>query len=232
MKRSFFFLGAWLTLSACYQAPGTDGAAPQPPTVKLTDVPGHEGLVDGRHKDGPRMLAGESYLRSYMMLFGDISPAEVARAARGAEGNELFVSWKSHLGALGLPDYGADIARGAESNTIMLATYERLGVALCDRAAERDLKSARDRRVFDFDLAKDPLDRAAFDAGFDVLHRTFLGYPASLASGRGDRFFRLYSDVLARHAAPGAAPSKLTPPEAGWSVVCYGLVRHPEFHLY
>ena len=44
------------------------------------------------------------------------------------------------------------------------------------------------------------------------------------------RFFKIYTDTVAAHAAKGAPKYSFTPPLAGWATVCYGLVRHPEFH--
>ena len=78
-----------------------------------------------------------------------------------------------------------------------------------------------------------PSPPGADDWKFDVLHRTFLGYPVSLApTDRVNRFFKLYTDVVAAHGAMGAPKSRFTPAEAGWAAMCYGLIRHPEFHLY
>jgi hypothetical protein len=120
----------------------------------------------------------------------------------------------------------------------MIAAFERLGVALCDRSVEHDLKAkpellVRDRLVFAFEPPPEPVTDAAFGRGFDVLHRTFLGYPARLApAGRADAFLDLYRQTVARHADKAAPRSRFTPSEAGWAAVCYGLVRHPEFHLY
>jgi len=96
----------------------------------------------------------------------------------------------------------------------------------------QELPPLHDRLVFGFDEPRGPVDAAAFGPRFDVLHRTFLGYPASLAPPtRTARFFQLYRDIVAGHAK--AEPkSRFTPDEAGWAAVCYGLVRHPEFHLY
>jgi hypothetical protein len=72
--------------------------------------------------------------------------------------------------------------------------------------------------------------QAEFTERFDVLHRTFLGYPAALATtDRATTFYKLYNDVA---AMPPTTNAKLTPAEAGWAAICYGLVRHPEFHLY
>ena len=64
---------------------------------------------------------------------------------------------------------------------------------------------------------------------FDILHRTFLSYPAAMApTDRTTRFFALYKDILAKH---DPKTSKFTATEAGWAAVCSGLLRHPEFHL-
>ena len=63
------------------------------------------------------------------------------------------------------------------------------------------------------------------------MHRTFLSYPASLAPGRTEDFYGLYEDVRKKHEAK-KKKTRLSPEEAGWAAVCYGLVRHPEFYLY
>lgn len=219
--------------SACYDKSSNSGGDEAKARIEVTDLPGHEGLaVDGRRKERPRTMAAEVYLRSYAMLFGELSPIDVAQAAAGKDRSELFESWSAYVGALGLPNYADDLARSSDTNALMLATYERLGIALCDRAVERDLRGGSPRAVFDFDLAPDPLERSGFDTRFDVLHRTFLGYPAKLAGTRADRFHSLFSRVLTGHGAAGAASSRFSSAEAGWAVVCYALVRHPEFHLY
>jgi hypothetical protein len=203
----------------------------------LSDIPGHDGMgIDSRRTQGPRTMTAETYLQSYMALFGASSPSEVATLAKGADGREIFETWSDHIGALGLPDYATDIARAGDTNALMLGAYERLGMALCERAAERDLRAtggSTARIVFDFSLPSNSLDRAAFDAGFDVLHRTTLGYPARLAPrSRSEGFFKLYSTVVGSHGQAGAVTSRLSPAEAGWAAVCEGLLRHPEFHLY
>ena len=136
--------------------------------------------------------------------------------------------------------YRLDIPRQIQTNALMIATFERLGVALCDRAVEHDLKPAKgqgpmpagERLIFAFEMPREALDAGTFAPRFDVLHRTFLGYPAALAPpARVDRFFGLYQAIVANHS--NAAPkSRFSPQEAGWAAVCYGLVRHPEFHLY
>ena len=182
------------------------------------------------------MVPQEAYVRSYLSLFGGLSPLAVQADAR--KGKNLFDTWDDYLASLGFPDYSEDIPRGGVTNSLMLATFERLGVSLCDRAIEHDLKATPlptvDKRViFAFEVPASAPDKAAFQERFDVLHRTFLGYPSSLApEARVDRFFSLYQETAARHQAPGAPASQFSPEQAGWAAVCYGLVRHPEFHLY
>jgi hypothetical protein len=126
--------------------------------------------------------------------------------------------------------------RGKQTNTLMLSTFERLGIALCDRSVQADLQKAPplpNRHIFAFEPPAGTVDLAAFTPPFDVLHRTFLGYPAALAPpDRIGRFLQLYTDTVARHSATGAPASQFTPAQAGWAAVCYGLLRHPEFHLY
>lgn len=212
-------------------------AAERVPSTPVTSIPGHETLAqDNTPKEGPRLMPAETYIRSYLALFGDLAPRDVEQRARAMDGSALFDTWNDYLAALGLPDYRVDGPRGTQTNALMMATFERLGVALCDRAAERDLRASlpvAQRAVYAFDGAPTGVDLAGFTSRFDVLHRTFLGYPAALApSARTGRFYQLYRDTVARHQAPGAPASRLTPEQAGWATVCYGLVRHPEFHAY
>jgi hypothetical protein len=163
------------------------------------------------------MLPPEVYLRAYLGWFGGLAPLDVQ--ARSKPKN-LFDAWDDYLAALGLPDYRIDVPRQDQSNTLMLATLGRLGEALCVRASEHDFdkKTAKDQRVvFAFDV------KADFADGFDVLHRTFLGYPAALApKDRQSRFNTLYQYVLGRHKKP----------ELAWAAVCTALVQHPEAELY
>jgi hypothetical protein len=184
-----------------------------------------------------RMVPPEVYMRTYLQLFGGLAPLDVQRRAKAGDGAGLFDTWDDYVSALGFPDYRVDIPRQMQTNALMIATFERLGVALCDRAVEHDLKAktpppVHERVVFAFDAPKGPVDATAFAPRFDVLHRTFLGYPASFAPPqRTARFFQLYRDIVADHAKL-SPKSRFTPEEAGWAAVCYGLVRHPEFHLY
>lgn len=202
--------------------------------VSVTTLAGHETLAqDTTPKERRRMVPPEVYIRTYLELFGGLAPLAVQQKARG-KGN-LFDTWDDYLSALGLPDLRVDIPRTTQTNAIMIATFERLGVALCDRAVEHDLAGrpppVSERTVFAFDAGA--TDEESFAGKFDVLHRTFLGYPAGLApSGRTARFFDLFRDVVARHAAKDAPKSAFKPEEAGWAAVCYGLVRHPELVLY
>jgi hypothetical protein len=204
------------------------------PSVPVASLPGHDRVVvDTSPKEDLRMVPPEAYVRTYLQLFGGLSPLAVQKKAKGAEGPQLFDAWSDYLATLGFPDDKHDLPRAAQTNALMIATFERLGAALCDRAAEFDLHGSRplkDRVVFAFD-GTDVKDEVAFGARFDVLHRTFLGYPASLApSSRVTRYYGLYKNAVARHA--GDNKPKLTAAETGWAVVCQGLIRHPEFQLY
>lgn len=209
-----------------------------PTEVPVSSIPGHEGLrQDNTLKEGPRLVPPEVYVRTYLRLFGGLSPIATQTALRGSDGAALFDTWNDYLSSMGFPDYRVDMPRGTQTNTLMLATFERLGVALCDRALEKDLLGAPppvgQRVVFDFDKPAGAVDLAAFTPRFDVLHRTFLGYPAALGpTGRIAAFFKLYQDTVDAHAMPDAGKSRFKPDEAGWGAVCYSLVRHPEFHLY
>jgi hypothetical protein len=135
-----------------------------------------------------------------------------------------------------VPDYAVDIPRAPQTNALMLAAFERIGVALCERAVQNDLRGAvatNDRVLFRFELPAGgrALTDEEFGARFDVLHRRILGYPAALApASRIPRFRTLYQGAVTRHADAGAR--SFNGPEAGWASVCEGLVRHPEFHLY
>jgi hypothetical protein len=213
---------------------GCQQSSNQPPTVSVESIPGHGGVgEDTTPKESPRMVPPEAYIRSYLSLFGGLSPTDAQKAARGKDGSALFDTWNDYLSSLGLPDYRIDVPRGTQTNTLMLATFERLGIALCDRAIEHDMQMQtplNQRLIFAFD-APATVDANSFATPFDALHRTFLGYPASLAPPtRAPRYLKLYQDTVAAHAAQMG--SRFTPAQAGWAAVCYGLVRHPEFHLY
>ena len=209
---------------------------PRTPAAPLPER-GHVAM-DTTPKRDLRLVPAEAYVRTYLQLFGGLAPLEVQRRARGGDGAALFDTWDDYLAALGFPDYRLDLPRGTQTNALMIAAFERLGVALCDRAVEHDLKAkppplSHERLVFAFEPPAGAVSAEAFAPGFDVLHRTFLGYPARLAPpGREQSFFELYQGTVARHAEKGAQRSRFTPAEAGWAAVCYGLVRHPEFNLY
>lgn len=195
------------------------------PTVS-TMPPHARTVLDASPKASRRAVAAEARLRAYLLWFGDVGPREAFDRARG---DELFDRWSSYLAALGLPDYHVDLPRVSRSNTLMLAALGRIGEALCIRSVERDLRGAplADRVIFAFE-PQDNMNRAGFAVRFDVLHRTFLGYPAALAPpDRIDRYYALYTRV-ARRAATG----KLAPAELGWAAVCAALVQHPEAGLY
>jgi hypothetical protein len=178
------------------------------------------------------MVPPEAYVRTYLQLFGALAPLELQKKARGADGPQLFDTWTDYLATLGFPDDKLDLPRAAQTNALMVATFERLGAALCDRAMEHDRKAPLTERVIFAFEGTEVTDLAGFEGRFDVLHRTFLGYPSKLApADRVTRFHKLFADTVARHAGD-PTKSKLTPHETGWAVVCEGLVRHPEFQLY
>jgi hypothetical protein len=229
MSRRFMLL-AWL----CLAAYGCGGDAA--PMVSVRTIPGHDALLeDTTPKLNPRLLPPEVYIHTYLTLFGGLTPMQAQQTAQGQDKSQLFDTWNDYLASLGLPDYRIDIPRATQTNALMLATFERLGVVLCDRAVEHDFAAgakAGSQLVFAFD-APNTLDAAGFADRFDVLHRTFLGYPAKLAANdRAQKFFALYNDTVQRHAAKTAPKSRFTPNQAGWASVCYGLMRHPEFHVY
>lgn len=204
------------------------------PPQTLDQIPGHGAIAqDTSHKEAPRLVPAEAYLRTYLVLFGGLTALQAQKELQ--LGPSLFDGWNAYLGALGLPNYAIDLPRGEKTNALMIATFERLGAALCDRALEKDLKvtpavPVDKRLIYAFDVPKDPVDEAGFAPRFNVLHRRFLGYPAKLApTDRGARFYKLYRDTAAKH---DPKTSRLTAHEAGWTAVCQGLVRHPEFQLY
>jgi hypothetical protein len=222
-------LALLLLSSACK---GDD--ADRVPTAPLEAVPGHQSIAqDSSHKESPRLPAAEAYMRTYLQLFGGLTALQ-AQQQLSAGGTNLFDSWSAYLGALGLPNYAIDLPRQMQTNALMMATFERLGLALCDKAVEKDLQGnppvAIDQRlIYAFDVPAAPVDQAGFAPRFDVLHRTFLSYPAAMApTDRTARFFKLYQDTVAIHDPKS---SKFTASQAGWAAVCSGLLRHPEFHL-
>lgn len=206
-------------------------------------------LADAAPKAELRMIPPEVYMRTYLQLFGGLLPSEVQQKARGSDGGNLFDTWDDYVSALGFPDYRLDIPRQTQTNALMIASFERLGIALCDRAVEHDLAglgkpppkppasppapvALKDRVIFAFDPLPGAMDEAQFAPRFDVLHRTFLGYPAALAPPeRAPRYLALYRGIAATHAKE-VPRSRFSPEQAAWAAVCYGLVRHPEFHLY
>jgi hypothetical protein len=199
-----------------------------PPSAQRPLPELHELVGNTTAKARSRMVPPEAFLRAYLVWFGGLSPQEVPKRAHGFN---LFDSWPDYLAALGLPDYQIDVPRVTQSNTMMLATLGRLGEALCVRSVEHDLhaRTAPEARVvFAFEPKPEPT-LAEFAPRFDVLHRTFLGYPAELApEGRIAKFFALYQQVAAHHAAS----RPLTPDETAWAAVCTALVQHPETELY
>jgi len=190
--------------------------------------PDHKPFAITAQQHGPRMVPPEAFLRAYLEWFGHLGPRDVPKTARGWK---LFDDWYDYLAALGLPDYKIDFPRATQSNTMMLATLGRLGEALCIKSAERDFRGRlplEERHIYAFELR--PVTTVdAFAEPFDVLHRTFLGYPVALAErGRLARFFELYQRVMSRHATAGRLPGD----QMAWAAVCSALVTHPETGLY
>ena len=211
-----------VVLVACGSRPDT--IAPQAPASPL---PEHRDVVlDTSPKAHRRMVPPEAFLRAYLGWFGGLAPLDVQKRAHGFD---LFDQWTDYLAALGLPDYHLDFPRVTQSSTVMLATLGRLGEALCVRAAEHDFHNKREPQiVYVFDEPLDP-SLADFTDRFDILHRTFLGYPVELAPrDRATKFYALYQDVSARHASLG----RLHGDDAAWAAVCVALIQHPEAGLY
>lgn len=277
MRRAL--VAAALLASSCFRPPRVVAPIAAPSLLARGTI-----ALDSAPKEEPRLVPPEAYVKTYLQLFGGLAPLEVQRRARSSDGNQLFDTWADYLAALGFPDYRLDLPRAQESNALMVATWERLGDALCDRAVEHDLKGitpppapgpppslsaqsmdamaaerplfgpppppkpgapkppppqrpiappVAQRVIFAFEVPATPIDAAGFAPRFDVLHRTFLGYPAALAAtDRTAAFFQLYTDTLGRHMAMGAPKSRFSPTEEAWATVCYGLVRHPEFLFY
>ena len=213
MKRWIVFL------AACHAAPmAVAPSAPQPLPARDTIA------IDTTPKERRRMLPPEVYLRAYLGWFGGLAPLDVQNRARP---KGMFDAWDDYLAALGLPDYKIDLPRQNQSNTLMLATLGRLGEALCVRAAEHDLHARQPAVVFTFAAHVSSLDE--FTKDFDVLHRTFLGYPVRLApADRAPKFYALWTEIATRHKAK----NPLSPDETAWAAVCAALVQHPEAELY
>jgi hypothetical protein len=233
--RTATLLLAFPCLAACAGAPPGLVAPVSAGTLRPIAV----ALEDTTPKEDLRMVPPEVTLRTYLHLFGALAPIAFQQEVRGRDGAGLFDTWDDYVAALGFPDYRLDVPRQTQTNALMVATFERVGDALCDRALEHDWKDAqgaprpiRERIVFAFDPPRGSVSATEFAPRFDVLHRTFLGYPASLAPpDRARRFYALFESIAKGHAK--ASPkSRFTPEEAGWAAVCYGLVRHPEFQLY
>jgi hypothetical protein len=234
-SRVVFLVG--VVTAGCVSACGAAPPLVVTPVAAGTLQPSTVSREDTAPKEDLRMVPPEVTMRTYLHLFGALTPLDFQKEARGRDGSSLFDTWDDYVAALGFPDYRLDVPRQTQTNALMVATFERVGVALCDRALEHDWKSPEprpigERVVFAFDPPKEPLSPTTFGPGFDVLHRTFLGYPASLAPPeRAARFYAMFEGIAKTHAKADPK-SRFTPDEAAWAAVCYALVRHPEFQLY
>jgi hypothetical protein len=249
VTRSWLFIAlagvmavALIPLAACHRAP-PELVRPQVASVPDVAVAPRESFIPRE----PRLMPAETLIRSYTAIFGDLVEPEARTRYDRSNQRGRYFGWSEQLSALGLPDYTRDQARASQTNTIMIAAFEKLAIALCDRAAIRDLRLDKANvkplspelkalvqveapPVFAFEPKSAPLSEADFVPRFDVLHRTFLGYPAALAPReREAEFYALYKKVEQRHVA---AKSGQAPHIPAWSAVCQGLARHPEFHHY
>jgi hypothetical protein len=189
-------------------------------------------------KEGPRLVPAETYLRTYLKLFGGLSPLQTQTQLVGATPGDVFDSWSAYVASIGMPDYVVDTTRPSQTNPLMLATYERLGNALCERSMEHDWRIVMPlakRLIFAFDRPS-ATTPDSFRSGLDVLHRTFLGYPLKLAPAAREaglwNVFQATKRAQAGDAGAGDAGARFTPEEAAWTSMCYALVRHPEFQFY
>src|SRR5215468_10687971 len=118
-------LGIASVMAACGGS-GDDDKQEQPPVAQLP--PGHSTTEDTSVKEGPRLMPAESYIRSYLQIFGGLSPLAAQQAMQARDGTALFDTWTDYLGTLGMPDYRYDTPRTGQTNTLMIATFERIGI--------------------------------------------------------------------------------------------------------
>lgn len=230
-----------LSLAGCRSAPAELVKPQEVAPPKVESAP-REAFVPRE----PRMVPAETLIRSYAAIFGDLIGPEGRKNYPLGSRTGRYFGWEEHLPGLGVPDYQRDLPRVGQTNTVMVAEFERLAAALCDRAAARDLLPNPNAKpltpelkalvqvnappVFPFTAKAGPISEADFAPRFDSLHRTFLGYPAELApKERIGEFYALYTHVEARHRADKPSSASFV---SAWSAVCQGLARHPEFHHY
>ena len=236
-KKAGLAIALALVFTGCGSPPPPEHVSP---VMAEPIVPKGSLAEDATQKESLRLVPPEVYMRTYLELFGGLSPLDAQKRGRGADGGNLFDTWDDYIASLGFPDYHLDIPRQTQTNALMVATFERIGVALCDRAVEHDLKGKTPppvsaRVIFAFEMPRGPLEETDFVPRYDVLHRTFLGYPSKLApKDREARFFALYKDISDEHTKglKAGQKSRFTSDEEGWAAVCYAFIRHPEFHLY
>ena len=121
-------VGLLLLPGACKDTPAADSNQVLP--GGMANLPGHESVAqDNTHKESPRLITAESYLRSYLRLFGGVTALQ-AQKDLAAGGAGVFDAWGNYLAALGLPNYAIDLPRGGQTNALMVATFERLGAAV------------------------------------------------------------------------------------------------------
>ena len=213
-----------IVIAACG---GAGAITPSEPTA----LPAHKTRCSTRTpKERRRMVSPEVYLRAYLGWFGGLVPLDVQNRARP---KGLFDAWDDYLvraRPARLQDRPAapDPEQHADARDARPARRGAVRARRRARSARRQDAARSARRVRVRCRAATPTTRSA--SGFDVLHRTFLGYPAKLAPGeRVAKFHALFTEVAARHAG---AKNPLTADETAWVAVCTALVQHPEAELY
>ena len=184
------------------------------------------------------MVPPEVTMRTYLHLFGALAPLEFQKGARGATARASSTRGTTTSPRSGSPTIASTSpARRRPTRSWWppsSASASRSATARSSTTGKEDAaEPVQERVIFAFDPPKGHVSTAQTSLrGSTCLHRTFLGYPArSRRRERSQRFYALYETIAKEHAK--AAPkSRFTPDEAGWAAVCYGLVRHPEFHLY
>ena len=193
--------------------------------------------AEGRAPDGPARGL-HAHVPPALRRARAARGAAAARAAATAASSSTRGTTTSRRSAS--PTTGSTSRAQTQTNALMVAAFERLGVALCDRAVEHDLEGAgtpplaKDRARLRVRAARRARSRPRRSRrGFDVAppHVPRLSRGARAAGARERASSR--STRTRRAPRRAARPSRASrPAEAGWAAVCYGLVRHPEFHLY
>ena len=179
-------------------------------------------------------------MRTYLQLFGGLAPLDVQKRARGGDGARSSTPGTTTSRRSASPTIASTSRASTQTNALMIADVRaarrgalrsRASSTICKGQAAAARPSAL---VFAFDLPA----RARRRRGRSRRGSTSCTAPSSATRRRSRRrsararFFQLYRDIVAR-PRQGATRSRASPPtRPAWAAVCYGLVRHPEFHLY